>query len=366
MKDKNSKYRLTNGCKNFCNNLKLNSANLERVTLKYGQTEKFNIFRFIKDYPLSILMMFFASLLFNFGIHFFVVRAATIPSGVTSIPTILTYIFEELKPYFSILYLAFNLPILIYFWFKVKKSFIFLTASWMIFQIVWEQILLTGPIQHFLMSNTEIKSGWKISDGTDQWLALYYTFVGAVFATTGIGLTWKFGGSSGGTDVIVYFFSVKKQKPVGMFMLLVSITITFFSFLTIYLTGNFIKNPDNKIDKILGIKTISTIIWMLIISMGVNFIFPKYKKVLVSIYTTPEKQTKIMQHLLAINYWHSFNAWKGTSGYTNREVAKIETAALILEVNFLKREVKKIDPNCWIITRNINVISGKFDTTKID
>lgn len=350
-------------CKATFNKLKLNEHNIDRETLAIYSKQNLGLLSFVKMHPIGIIAMFFSSLIFNFGINFFIIRSQAIPTGLTAIPTVLVYIFSDFKPFFSFIYFAVNLPLLVFFFFKVKRSFIYLTATWMIFQIIWERIFNITEVSNFLMYHTEFVKGWNIKMEHNNWLVLFYTLIGAILSMIGIGISWKFGGSSGGTDIISYYYSTRKHKSIGTMMMLFSILIGIISFITIYIIGHF-KQLENPIRQLFGLRTISTLIWIFTLSIGVNIIFPKYKKVLITIYTT--QSVEIIQHLNSISYWHSFNTWEGVSGYTGRKVNKIETIILLLEINYLTREVKNIDPKCFITKRDISIVTGKIDTTKID
>ncbi|UVD81757.1 YitT family protein [Mycoplasma iguanae] len=334
----------------------------ERIILT--NNHKLNILDFIRRYPYGLLMMIISSLIFSLGINIFVIRSQTIPTGLTAIPIVLSYIWPSIQNYFSLIYLAVNLPLIIIFFNKVKKSFIYLTLFWMICQIGWEQIINIKVINNFLIHHTTIVPGWTAQSSNNLWLVIVYTLIGVLLATIAIGLSWKFGGSSGGTDIISYYYSTRKQKAIGKFMLTISLSIAFCSLLLLFILGKTGLAQHSSINELFGIRTFATLIWVVTLSTGVNIIYPKYKKVLVTVYTTMHED--IRNHLNEIKYWHSFNIWEGISGYTGRKIQKIETVVLVLEVNFLIKHIKAIDPQSWITVREVSILSGKLDTTKID
>lgn len=335
---------------------------LEYFNLNYST----NYLKQIKTRPMTILAILISSLIFNIAFVFFLSRAKTIPSGLASIPSLLSYVFLSLKPYFAIFYFLINLPLFLFFYKKIKKTFLYSTFFWMICQIGWEQLWHIEPLYDFIYSNTSVKENWSVSDGTDLWLIFFYTIIGAILVGISSSLIWKFGGSTGGTDIIAYYFSTTRKKSVGSMMMVLSSSISATALITLYIisTQGLVKDESSKVLQIFGINTFATILYIFIVSFVVNKIYPKYKKVLITIYTT--KSEEITNHLNKIKYWHSFNIWEGTSGYTSKKTQKIESIALVLEVKSIVKEIKNIDPDSFISLRNINIALGKFDSVRVD
>lgn len=352
------------------NRKKINfSNNIEKEVFDINaNNSSINIINIWKKKPFSIFMMFISSFLFSFGVSIFLSQGRTIPSGLTAIPTLITYLFHVTEPYFALMYIGLNIPLIILFRKYLKNSFIYLTIIWMIFQTLWGLILGLQPINSFLKDNVSIWKKWNVNDSLKQtkdlWPILYYTIMGASLMGIGIGIAWKFGGSTGGTDIISYYFSTKKKKPIGKFMMIISIIISFASLTIFGLLGHFDITEQGSINELLGIQVMATILYILLSASIVNKIYPKYKKVNITIYTSIPQE--VMQHLSDIKYWHSYNMWSGISGYTKQAIHKIETIALYLEVKAIIKEIKKIDPNIWVSIKPIDNTLGKFDTSKID
>ncbi|MGZ9454152.1 YitT family protein [Mycoplasma sp. AC157] len=341
---------------------------LENELINTGDNNPKNFIDVCKKKPFSIFMMLVSSFLFTFSIVIVLAKAKTIPSGLTAIPTLITYIFSETKHYFSLLYLALNLPLIILFWKHLKRSFMYLTIIWMIFQNLWNLFFNITVVHDFLSNHITVESdNWDVVKAlelnTDLWPILYYTFLGSVLIGVSIGLAWKFGGSSGGTDFISYYYSTKKRKPIGKILFSISISIAFVS-LVLFGTLGYFNIGEGKIHKILGIQVVSTIMYIFLTSMIVNLIYPKYKKVELTFHTSePEK---ILAHLKVMKYWHSYNLWEGISGYTGKPTYKIKTIALYLEVKYIVNELKNVDPSIWISIKPVLETSGLFDTSRIE
>nr|WP_307926374.1 YitT family protein [Mycoplasmopsis bovis] len=61
-----------------------------------------------------------------------------------------------------------------------------------------------------------------------SWPIIINGFLGSICAGTSIAIAWKNGGSTGGADIIAYYFSTKKQKSVAGMMFTVNIIATSF------------------------------------------------------------------------------------------------------------------------------------------
>ncbi|SJZ62367.1 YitT family protein [Mycoplasmopsis verecunda] len=399
---------------------------------------------FILRYWFRVLLLFCGALVFNFGIHIFLAKSDTIPSGITGIPTILQYLFPVMRQYFALIYFACNVPLFIIFWKKVKRSFLIYTLVFMFFlQItnfifvehavhVWffdkisflhndydDFTLIYNPSEMVDLKAIETSqfkispeyqpgTGWKtlpliqavnyLEKGTltellkvandnpllsniispqdlnnwtleqlsqlvwyaegQTWPILLYGSIGAAFIGMGIALSWKAGGSTGGTDIIAYFFSTKYKKSVGGILSMVAL-ITACVYLVIY---GFVRPNING--EIFGMRELSTFAYLIVTNVVVNILYPKYKKVKLTIISSePEK---VIAYFKLINYWHSYRLVRFKSGYTGKYQYKIETVALLLETKNIISDLKLVDPKIWISAVSVGGVIGSFNTKFVE
>ncbi|WLP85596.1 YitT family protein [Mycoplasma seminis] len=498
-------------------------------------TKKLSFKELVARYWYKVFLLFWAAFVFNFGIHIFLAKSDTIPSGITGIPTILQYLFPFLTSYFALIYFACNLPLFIIFWKKVKRSFLVLTLVFMLFLQVTNFIFTQHDVHVFLfekisfihndtndftlvfrqkvdgdtvgkgifyvIDNHEISSlnqaGYKyqiaplqdvfkyletgkysvttvagtnvpiisqeflstvnpedvtkllknpneygnyllvhdfktdalellpvskvktIFDGNlavapfqsvvdflknnqpyeiksipglyelvqgqgvsllpqsalsaltleqanqliwyangQTWPILLYGCMGAAFIGVGIALSWKAGGSTGGTDIIAYFFSTKYKKSVGGILASVAFC-TACLFLIVY---GVIKPNING--EVFGMRELSTFAYLIVTNIVVSILYPKYKKVKLTIISNePEK---VLAYFKLINYWHSYRIVRFKSGYTGKYSFKIETVALLLETKNIVSDLKLVDPNIWISTMSVSDVKGSFNTQYVE
>ncbi|VEU59100.1 Uncharacterized BCR, YitT family COG1284 [Mesomycoplasma neurolyticum] len=309
--------------------------------------------------------------MFSFAINVIFAKSKTIPTGLTALPSIITYIIPETKPYFSLMFLAFNIPLIIFFWKKIKRKLIYMSLLWMAFQNIFNVIFNIEVLNKWLHFHFAVDQEFEemgidkvIEENKKIWPIIYYTFLGSTIIGLSLGIAWKNGATSGGSDFFTYYYSTKKKRSIGRVIIIFNLNVFIFSFIILILFTNF-KIGNTKIIHFFGVQAFSTILYIFISSYFINIIYPKYKKVEIDIYTT-NNPNKILKYLKEINYWHSYNLWCGISGYTGNKIYKIKTICFYLESNWLLAEIYKVDPNIWVSFKNIERIKGNFDTSKMD
>ncbi|WKX02711.1 YitT family protein [Candidatus Mycoplasma mahonii] len=300
----------------------------------------------------SFLMIIFASVLYTTGINAFIQTAGTFSLGVGSIAGLITYSYKELLSYFSLFYLLLNLPLIIFFWNKVKKIFMYKTLVFLLSQATFSLIFIFSDLLSWFNDVIDRHDIQK-----DGWPIIVLPIFGGIICGSAIAISYMFGGSSGGTDIIVFYLSTKKKIAIGKLALIVSMTILLFSFSISMLLYSDKRN--NWYLTLLG-TLISTIIASLIIDM----LYPKYSKVQLEIHSKMTEEVK--SYLSNINNPHSYYSFMVTSGYTKRKREVIQTSILLLEAKRMIKDLKKIDPKVWVSVTKVNTIIGNFNTITVD
>ncbi|MBZ4195132.1 YitT family protein [Mycoplasma tauri] len=371
-----------------------------------------------------IILIFIAAMIFNFGVLAFLNRGDTIPSGLSGFPMLAILIAKsrgvQLDPYFALLYVGINIPLLLGFGFKVKRSFILLTVAFMSFQIISNIIYTIPEVKNFILQYTNIASGWyknivinfKNEDGSTTsiflenstgWPILINGVLGSICVGIPVAIAWKNGGSTGGTDIIAYYFSTKKQKNVAAVMLMVSLCSTSLfllvfgiaaphseaidlslvrqDYLTINseetkMTGKLVLDATNNITQqqfteryisprtVFGLREFSTILYIIINNVLLGILYPKYKKVTLEI--SCKNPEDILQYLKDIKYWHSYTIYTARSGYLDSDIKIISTTLLYLESKDLIDDIKLIDPKAWVAIKPVEEVKGSFNTSFVE
>ncbi|OYD26951.1 uncharacterized membrane-anchored protein YitT (DUF2179 family) [Mycoplasma testudineum] len=317
----------------------------------------------------SFLNIFLASFLFNIAILFFFTRAESLPSGVTGIPTLLIFVLPQLKPFFGLLFVGFNFPLLIYFMKKIKPSFIIFTWAYVLFSLLWSSILSVPEINIPLTNILDIASGWSINkiqaNMYSQWPFLVYSAIGSILSAISVAILWRIGSSSAGTDLITYYISTKKKKPVGLISSMASfISVIIYFIVYVCIRWNATNESGVLVRQFFAIQLVSTLMSIILGGTIINLIYPKYRKVKVTIFTKNPKTVKL--YLDKIKYWHSYGIEKFISGYTGEESYKISTVMLYFEYKFLIPDLHNFDASNWIKVTPVYSVFGQFDTSAID
>ncbi|WP_406615311.1 DUF2179 domain-containing protein [Mycoplasmopsis hyopharyngis] len=402
-------------CQNFLENISSeeNDEDLKKLAMgkyflrniKYEPKTKKEKFKFIVEtYWKRVLIVFISALIFNFGINTFISRSETIPSCLTGLPTLLVLIFPKIKPYFALIYLAANVPLFLTFGLKEKKSFVFLTLLFMIFQIPTNFIFTIPVVNEFLYNTFNLTAGWTkelkvvqvdppitqsyIIENPNTWPILLYGILGAISIAVSIALTWKSGGSTGGTDIVIYYFATKSKKNVAFVFSIVSLTFSL-SFLVIFrfakphtisyrdfeylnIPSEFPYIPEiavKKRDEVqhitsFGMRELSTLLYILINNIVLSIIYPKYAKVQLEI--SCSNYENILKYFKRINFWHSYTIRTVKSGYTGNKIYIIDSVMLLLETKNIVLDIKKIEPTAWISIKPVRQAIGKFNTRFVE
>lgn len=310
------------------------------------------------------MMLFVSALLYTFGIQAFLQTAHCFSAGFGAIAALPTYIWpEELGKYFSIFYFIFNFPLIVFFWKKVKKTFIYRSLFFLVVQTALGSLFLINDIHDFFADEIIIKHEAVLQEG---WPIYILSSLAGMFVGISVGIAYKYGGSSGGTDIITYYYSTKKKKNIGTVALIVSMIFVVIAMIITLINVNLNKNDynDNINDHFVAI-AIGTLTYIIIQYFLLNFIYPRYSKVRVEIHS--DKIDEIIEHLGDINkYLHSFQIHHVVSGYTKDKKTVIVTMMLLLELNKFLITMKEIDPEVWISATIAKKQTGNFNTSSVE
>ena len=299
-------------------------------------------------------MLFVSALLYTFGIQAFLQVAHTFSSGMGAIAALPTFISADLKQYFSVLYFAINVPLILYFWRKNKRTFMLKSLFFLIVQTAIGSLFLINEV-HDLFANMIIDSSkvWDL-----KWPIFVLSSLGGMFVGISIGVAYKYGGSTGGTDLIIYYYSTKKKQSIGGIMMVVSIGFAILALVTTVIVDKDVRNNWLSI-------TVSTATYIIVTFFLLNIIYPRYSKVRVEIHS--EKMDEIIAYMSDTkNYIHSFQILEVTSGFTKEKKKIVMTMMLLLEFKNFLVVIREIDPNVWISATEVRRQVGKFNTSSVE
>jgi uncharacterized membrane-anchored protein YitT (DUF2179 family) len=148
----------------------------------------------------KIVIVIAGALLNALAMNLFLIPANVYSSGFTGIAQLLSKVLSDYTPIqlsMGILLLLLNIPVAILGWRKVGKSFTVYS-------------FLSVLMSSFFLTIVPIKQ-------VSQDILLNAVFGGVILAV-GVGITLKWGASTGGVDIIAMVLSRMKDKPVGPYM----------------------------------------------------------------------------------------------------------------------------------------------------
>ncbi|WP_026571126.1 MULTISPECIES: YitT family protein [Sediminibacillus] len=198
---------------------------------------------FIEARRIFIVML---GALFNaIALNFFLIAANVYASGFTGIAQLMSSIFRD---FFNIngvstgiILFILNIPVAILGWYKVGKGFTIYSVISVIFTTVFLEVLPVQPLSEDIILNAVF---------------------GGVIGGIGVGMTLKWGASTGGLDIVAMVLSRMKDKPIGNFFLIINSGIiivagllyeaenALYTLLTLYVTTRVIDALHTRHEKV--------------------------------------------------------------------------------------------------------------------
>lgn len=276
----------------------------------------------VLDYAVITLGLIVAAI----GIRAFLVPGRIASGGVSGIAIIL---YHKFKFKVGLSMLLMNIPLFLMGIKSFGKGYGLKTLYGTIFLSVFVDLI------EYIVPNIDM-----VVDYTKGGNLLLAPIYGGVITGLGIGIVMKYGGSTGGTDIIAQILSKITKIPTGYammlvdFMVIIAATVVFgweaalYAIICLYATGIFI---DKTLDGVSYSKMV------LIIS-------DEYEKIKdVILYDIERGGTGISANGL----------------YTNNEKKMILTVLANKEIHGLKEFIKNIDSNAFIIVTDVHEVYGE-------
>lgn len=266
------------------------------------------------------------SFLFCLGLNLFVTPMQLYTGGIVGLSQMIrSLLYEngvnlgEIAGYINML---FNIPLLILAYRSISKRFFVLTIASILFQTLFFAII---PVPSTAIIDDVLTS----------------VVVGGIISGFGVGLVLRSSGSAGGTDILGVYFT-KKISHFSVGKLNIMINIVLFSICML------IFNVETAIYSILN---------TVIFSFVVDKVHYQNISVTAMIFT---KNLTAQQYIMK-DLHRGITYWQGLGAYTKEDTYIMITAISKYEVNELRQEVLKHDPNAFIIFSEGLSISGNFE-----
>ncbi|ENH96161.1 hypothetical protein J416_12147 [Gracilibacillus halophilus YIM-C55.5] len=182
-----------------------------------------------------VIIVIIGALLSAIALNFFFISANVYASGFTGAAQILTTVFNDYlgieRVSTGIILFIINIPVAILGWFKVGKGFTIYSFLSVFFVSAFLEIIPVIQLSSDIILNAVF---------------------GGVIAGSGIGLTLKWGASTGGSDIIAMVMSRLKDKPIGGYLMIINGAII--------VVAGMLNEPENALYTLLGLYVTTRVI----------------------------------------------------------------------------------------------------------
>ncbi|HEX6593631.1 MAG TPA: YitT family protein [Bacillota bacterium] len=266
-----------------------------------------------------IIIVATGAFLLAISLNFFLISAHVYASGFTGTAQLLTSIFKDfigIDIGMGLLLILLNLPVAILGWYKVGKSFTIYSILSVVLTSLFLSVLPVLEISEDIILNAVF---------------------GGVIGGAGVGITLKYGASTGGMDIVAMVLSRKNDKPIGIYFLILNGII-------IGLAG-LLYEPENALYTLLSLYVTTRVI---------DTIHTRYEKVTAMIIThkAEELQKAIHEKLV-----RGITIIPATGAYTKEDKHMLYLVVTRYELYDLEKVIATVDPNAFT---NIVQTTGIF------
>ncbi len=294
--------------------------------------------------PKTLFMLALGSLIYVLGINYFIVTANIFSAGLMGLAQefaqTINHIFDfgwsntssQYLTIQTIAYWALNLPALILGFTKVGKKF---TTKTLICSFIFIPLFM----------NILIPENSLLLD-IDGRLTLASQVLSAVVGGTltgmGMGIIFRYGGSSGGTDIVATYLALFKGKSFGKYNLMINLVV---------ITWAVILFNDFKV-------AILLLILIFVQSRAVDYFYNFHDKVTLFAITTKEDE---LREIVLSTPDRTYTKLNATLGYSQVEASLLMIVINKEELDLAINAFKKADPDCFIDVISTASITGNFE-----
>lgn len=264
----------------------------------------------------TAVVMTCAAALIAFGFNFLLIPHRLLSGGVSGVSMLLSYA-TELDA--GILYFALNLPILIWGWFALGRTFI----VWSVYSVAVTSILLRLAPVHSLAA--------------DPILAAVF---GGVAVGIGSGLALRYGGSTGGIDIVATIVTRRRDVPIGMLLLMMNVII-------VVLQAIWSEDWEGAMYSMLSMYVSSKVIDTIHI-----------RQLKVTVFIISRKPARMLERLRRLPRGISVIPIKG--GYTGEDKLMLMTVTTRYELTALRAMIRETDPKAFVTIVETVSVMGDF------
>ena len=293
----------------------------------------------VLNHAFAITMSIIASFIMAVGIKVFISPNGFVSIGFQGLGLLIGRVYDKIfetnleTTITGIVYLLINIPILILAWKKLSRRFTIYSTI---------DVVVTSVFLAVLPNNLDEMLNLSVNKGNITFLDAAL-FVGLLNGTANA-LCYIFGGSTGGTDVISMYFSVKKQASLGKMTTIINGIII--------LLGFIIDGSSQAISR-----TLYTLVYLVINAIVIDIFYIRNRRAVLLI--TTSKGDEISKEITS-NFVRGVTKLDAKGGYTGEHKDFLYCACSSFEVIDIINKVKVIDPNAFVSVLEANKVHGNF------
>jgi uncharacterized membrane-anchored protein YitT (DUF2179 family) len=279
----------------------------------------------IWDYPKSALPIMLGAAIYAFGLHYFIIPNELMEGGLTGIALLLNYSMG-LPPSWTTLIM--NIPLFI--------------LGWKVFGARGMVLTLLGTISlSFFLWIMElfIRAGWIEPLRTSHDFILAALYAGVTIGA-GLGIVFRFGGTTGGADIIARLAYKKKGLSMGR-------VILWFDAVVIGLSLFYI--PKEKV--------LYTLVTVFIASRIIDFI--NEGAYAAKAFTIMSSKPEQMAQSITQEMDRGVTLFQARGAYSRQQVDVVYCVVYRQEERRLKSLIQSIDPHAFIIISDVHNVLGE-------
>jgi uncharacterized membrane-anchored protein YitT (DUF2179 family) len=251
----------------------------------------------------------FGAFLNALAMNLFLIPANVYSSGFTGLSQLISNLLAEFTPIHistGIFLLLLNIPVAILGWKKVGRAFTFYSFLSVLLMSLFLQLLPIKSLSHDILLN-----------------AVFGGVIGAV----GIGLTLKYGASTGGLDIIAMILSRMQDKPVGNYFFLMNGAIV--------MTAGYVFGWE---------KALYTLVSLYVSTRVIDAIHTRYAKLTAMIVTDKPEELK---NAIYGKLVRGITMIPAKGAFSNKEKQMMMIVITRYELYDLEKIIKKVDPKAF-------------------
>jgi uncharacterized membrane-anchored protein YitT (DUF2179 family) len=257
----------------------------------------------------KIFIIIMGALLGAVGLNLFLIPANIYASGFTGIAQLIASLVQDYTPFYistGILLFILNIPVTILGWRNVGKAFTVYSFLSVALTTLFLELIPVYSLSEDILLNAVF---------------------GGVIAAIGIGITLKWGASTGGVDIIAMVLSRMKDRPVGSYIFILNGIII--------IAAGLLYGWE---------KALYTLVALYVSTRVIDAIHTRHEKLTAMIITKKGEELKSAIHSKLVR---GITIVPAKGGFTNTSKEMLIIVITRYELYDLERIIKEVDPNAF-------------------